>query len=163
MPRWGQRQYQVFFIGYYESTQGLTSDYIVIPFTQLVEAKTLPNERASWRVTPQRTNRVLFDRERPLFPLKASYDAQRESILRFDHVSGKFETPQGEPVPIFDPVGAENGELGPSHTASGPAPTRGDFSSSSSSGSHGPQPIKRSEKTDKPTIDNSVEPTPPEI
>ena len=52
-------------------------------------------------MTPQRSGRVIFDKSRPLFPLKASYDVRRGSILRLDTDLGRDVVPSGEPVPLF--------------------------------------------------------------
>ena len=77
-------------------------DYVIIPLSDLVEAKSNPNDPVSLKMTPQRTGRVIFDRSRPLFPLKASYDVRRESILRPDPVLGRDVEPSGDSVPLFE-------------------------------------------------------------
>ena len=99
------RTHPGFFIGYYENSRGLTSDYVVIPLTQLVNAQSFPNDPSSWRLTPQRPGRVIFNRNTPMFPLKASYDVRRESILEIDMTTGKPQAPLGAPVPLLDNEG----------------------------------------------------------
>ena len=43
-----------------------------------------PNDRDSWRLTPQRVGRIYFRQDQIRFPLKAAYDVRRESILQCD-------------------------------------------------------------------------------
>ena len=69
-------------IGYYEDINGLSKDYVVISLAFLGDAKGYPNDRTSWRLTPQRVGRLYFNTQRePQFPLKPAYDVRRESIL----------------------------------------------------------------------------------
>ena len=78
------------FIGYYEDIDGLSKDYVVISFAFLGDAKSYPNERNSWRLTPQRVGRIYFNSQRePQFPLKPAYDVRRESILIPEQATGR--------------------------------------------------------------------------
>jgi hypothetical protein len=76
------------FIGYYENSHSITKDYIVISLAYLYDAKMQPNDRDSWRLTPQRVGRIFFRQDQIRFPLKAAYDVRRESILQCDVPSG---------------------------------------------------------------------------
>ena len=74
------------FLGYYEDSHGMTDDYVVISNSYLLDAKVSPNDRESWRLTPQRVGRVIFDKSKPPeFALKQVFDVRRESILRTDN------------------------------------------------------------------------------
>ena len=119
----GPRTVPGIFIGYYENSQGLTSDYCVIPLSLLADAKANPMDFDSWRITPERSGRVLFDKANPRFPLKPAYDYLRESILRFDPVSGFREAIPGSEVPLFDAPaddGRANSPRGDSASSSAP-------------------------------------------
>ena len=104
------------FVGYYEGVRGLTQDYMVIPLSDLGDAKHDPNDLSNWRATPTRTGRVIFDKLNPQFPMKSAYDVSRESILRRDSAAGHLEAPPGTRVPLFqqeagDPTVPEPGDV----------------------------------------------------
>ena len=94
----------------------------MIPLSLLADAKANPMEFDSWRITPERSGRVLFDKANPRFPLKPAYDYLRESILRFDPVSGFRKAVTGSEVPIFDAPadGRANSPRGDSASSSAP-------------------------------------------
>ena len=69
------------FFGYYQNVHGMTKDYIVISLALLHEAECYPNDPLSWRLTPQRVGRVIFNSiMTPQFPPKPGYDARGQSI-----------------------------------------------------------------------------------
>ena len=82
-PKMAPKTIPGIFIGYYENVHGMTKDYIVISLALLHKAKCYRNDPLSWRLTPQRVGRVIFNNTMtPQFPLKPGYDARRESILQ---------------------------------------------------------------------------------
>ena len=78
----------------------MTKDYIVISLALLHEAKRYPNDPLSWRLTPQRVGRVMFNATMtPQFHLKPGYDARRESIVQQDLFTGLSDAVfGGEPI-----------------------------------------------------------------
>ena len=80
----------------------MNKDYSAITLSQLGGAKHDLHDVNAWRITPQRTGRVIFDRTNPRFPLKPAYDVLRESILRYDAQLGRHYAPQGTEVDLFD-------------------------------------------------------------
>ena len=102
---------------------------VVIPLHMLAEAKTRPNERESWRMTPKRTGRVIFDAANPRFPLKPAYDLRRESILKQDLLLGNHYVQWGEAPTVLDA-----GSAPPLVPEALPGPARGGKPASSSTG-----------------------------
>ena len=56
-----------------EDINGLSKDYVVISLALFCDAKAYPNDKTSWRLTPQRVGRTDFNTQRePPFSAYAS-------------------------------------------------------------------------------------------
>ena len=91
------------FIGYYEDINGLSKDYVVISLALLGDVKAYPNDRTSWRLTPQRVGTFDFNTQRePQIPFKPAYDVRRESILIQEPATGRDISVWGGEPTLFD-------------------------------------------------------------
>ena len=63
---------------------------MVISLALLGDAKAYPNDRTSWRLTPQRVGIIYFNTQRETqSPVKPAYDVRRESILVTEPATGR--------------------------------------------------------------------------